>query len=244
MDKKIKILIGILVALLIVGPIVYTYLRNTEIEKKYSYVITNDSLNFEQEYEKLNETVSPSNDKEYLKVELPSYAPIKYTTYEEIFSILENGTGVIYFGFPECPWCRNLTPVLANSAIDYGIETIYYFNQYKDRDTLSLNKKGKVVTEKKGTEDYKKLVELLKDYLPEYRGLNDKTIKRLYFPTVLFVKDGKVLGLEQSLLSYTERVDGDPLIPMTQDEKTELANIFTDYYKQINPKTKLKATKS
>ena len=236
MDKKIKILIGILIALLIAGPIFYFILRDIEPKKEMNYIITNDSLNFEQEYEKLNKTVSPSNDKEYTTVELPSYTPIKYSSYEEIFGLLENGTGVIYFGFPECPWCRNLTPVLANSAINYGLETIYYLNNREDRNTLSLNKKGKIVTEKKGTEDYNKLVKLLKDLLPEYRGLKDSTIKRLYFPTVLFVKNGEILGLEQSLSSYSKRVDGDPLIPMTKEEQTELANIFTEYYKQIQPK--------
>ena len=59
---------------------------------------------------------------------------------------------------------------------------------------------------------------MLDDYLPEYKGLNNSKIKRLYFPTVLFVKDGKILGLEQSLSTYSERVDGDPYIPMNSEE--------------------------
>ena len=29
-----------------------------------------------------------------------------YRTLEEINNILENGTGLIFLGFPECPWCR------------------------------------------------------------------------------------------------------------------------------------------
>ncbi len=236
MDKKIKVLISIIIVLILLAPIFYFSLK--EKPEENTYTITNDSLSFEQEYEKLNNTISESNKKEYLTVDLPAYVPVKYTTYEEVFKILDNGTGVIYFGFPECPWCRNLTPVLASSAIDYGLDTIYYMSNQDDRNTLSLNKKKKVVTDKKGTKDYDKLVDLLKDHLPEYRGLNDKKIKRLYFPTVLFVKDGKVIGLEQSLSSYTTRVDGDALKPMSHEEKVELTEIFTEYFKQIQPKKK------
>ncbi|MDD2505007.1 MAG: hypothetical protein PHF21_01900 [Bacilli bacterium] len=231
MDKKLKIIIGILITLILCSPIFYNFIKDRKKDEQYSYVITNDSLNFKQEYEQLN-----SDTDKYLNVEIPSYVPIEYVDYDKIFEILDNGTGIIYFGFPECPWCRNLTPVLASSAIDYGIDTIYYFNKHEDRNSLSLNKKGKIVTDKKGTKEYNKLIDLLKEVLPVYRGLNDDSIKRLYFPTVLFVKEGKVLGLEQTLSTYAERIDGDPLIPMSKAEKDELSNIFKNYYKQIKPK--------
>ena len=78
-----------------------------------------------------------------------SNAPIKYLNYDEIFEILESKSGVIYFGFPECPWCRNIALPLVDSAMEYGLEKIYYLNNRLDRDTLSLDKKGKIVTEKK-----------------------------------------------------------------------------------------------
>ena len=29
-----------------------------------------------------------------------------YRTLEEINKILKNGTGIVYLGFPECPWCK------------------------------------------------------------------------------------------------------------------------------------------
>ena len=172
-----------------------------------------------------------------MDVNLVTNAPIKYSSYEEIFQILEKGTGVIYFGFPECPWCRNLVEPLINSATDYVIDNnIYYLNNREDRNTLTLTKKGKVKTEEKGTEDYLKLIEILDEYLPEYNGLKDKKIKRLYFPTVIFVKDGKVIGLEQSLTTYSNRVKEDAYKPMLETEKTELENIFKEYYKKLETK--------
>lgn len=29
-----------------------------------------------------------------------------YKSTEEIINILEHGTGIVYLGFPECPWCQ------------------------------------------------------------------------------------------------------------------------------------------
>ena len=167
----------------------------------------------------------------------PSYTitndSLKFKEEYENFDILDKGTGVIYLGFPECPWCRNLVPVLVDSALEEKVSPIYYLNISGDRNTLSLTKKGKIKTEKKGTEDYLKLVDILKDYLPVYDGLKDDSIKRIYLPTVIFVKDGKVLGLEETLESYSKRVDGNPYLEMNDYEKEELSNIFKDYYEKL-----------
>ena len=51
----------------------YNFIKNQTKENEKICNCTNDSLNFEQEYEKLNKTVNSNNDKEYLTVELSSY---------------------------------------------------------------------------------------------------------------------------------------------------------------------------
>lgn len=229
MSNKTKIITGVIVAIVLV---IMGYFMFHKKEEEPSYTITNDSLKFKEEYESLNGKDN-GNGKNYLSIDIKSYNPISYSSYEEIFNILDKGTGVIYLGFPECPWCRNLVPVLVNSALEEKIETIYYLNISNDRNKLSLTKKGKIKTEKEGTEDYLKLVDILKDYLPVYDGLNDKTIKRIYLPTVIFVKDGKVLGLEETLASYSNRVDGNPYLEMTDAEKEELSNVFKGYYAKL-----------
>ena len=111
--------------------------------------------------------------------------------------------------------------------------TIYYLNIKEDRNTLTLTKKGKIKTEKQGNENYLKLVDILKDYLPVYDGLNDETIKRIYLPTVVFVKDGKVIGVQESLESYQKRVENNPFDPMTEAEQKELSDIFKGYYSKL-----------
>ena len=69
--------------------------------------------------------------------------------------------------------------------------------------------------------------------MPVYDGLKDDSIKRIYLPTVIFVKDGKVLGLEETLESYNKRVDGNPYLEMNDSEKEELSNIFKGYYAKL-----------
>ena len=49
-----------------------------------------------------------------------------YRNLDEINKILENGTGVVYLGFPECPWCRGYIPYLNEVAINEHLDKIYY----------------------------------------------------------------------------------------------------------------------
>ena len=153
-----------------------------------------DSEKFETEYEKYNGEDTSYGGK-YLEVDISDNNGIKYSSYEEIFSILESGTGVIYFGFPTCPWCRNLVPVLLDAAKEAGIDTIYYLNNKEDRDIKELDDDGNVVIKENGSDDYYKLVDKLTSVLGEYEGLNDSSIKRLYYPTVIFVKNGKIVDV-------------------------------------------------
>lgn len=153
-----------------------------------------DNEKFEKEYEGYNGQEN-SYGGTYLEIDVDNKNVIKYSSYKEVFSLLENGTGVIYFGFPTCPWCRNLVPVLLDASKEAGIDTIYYFNNKEDRDIKELDEDGNIITTKEGTENYFKLVEKLEDHLGEYEGLNDSNIKRLYFPTVVFVKEGKIVDI-------------------------------------------------
>ena len=81
--------------------------------------INNDGLRFKEEYEALNSsiplTISENN-------------PIKYLDFDGVEQLFASGTGVIYFGFPSCPWCRNIIPVLFNTADRNNWDKIYYVN--------------------------------------------------------------------------------------------------------------------
>ena len=205
MEKKKILLLGILLIISLLG--IFVKLQNDSAN--------NDALKFKYEYENLNK-------KGYKEIKIPDDNQIKYSTYEEIIDILTSGTGVIYLGFPECPWCRNAVPVLLDSVSETGIETVYYFNALSIRDKKHLDENGNIVVDEKGTEEYKNLVNILYDYLGEYDGLNDSSIKRIYFPTVIFVKDGKVKGLHVSTVDS----QNNPNESLTIEQYDELKDIY------------------
>lgn len=192
----------------------------------------NDEIKFKKEYEQLNNKETKQG-KKYLTVNIKKNNKIKYSSFKEIENLLTNGTGIIYFGFPECPWCRNIIEPLIEASEESKINQIYYYNALEIRDIKHLNDNNEIITDKEGTTEYKKLIELMYNELGEYEGLNDKTIKRLYFPTVVFVKEGKIINMHISTLEEQT----DPYTPLTEKQKIKLKNIYkTNMLKIIETK--------
>lgn len=157
-----------------------------------------DAKKFKMEYEILNNRKSEYGNT-YLSLDIDSKNPIIYANAEDVINI-SNNTGVIYFGFSECPWCRSAVPALLDAAKENNIDKIYYFNLKDIRDILELDSNGEIKTVREKTEEYKKVYDALYDYLDVYDGLGDETIKRIYTPTVLFFKDGKLVYKRVSTL--------------------------------------------
>ena len=95
-----------------------------------------------------------------------------YRNIDEIINILEKGTGIVYLGFPECPWCQRYVKYLNEVAVDMGVEKIYYYNIHEDR--------------KNNTEKYQKIVSILDSYLQN----DEEGNKRIYVPSVIAIKKG------------------------------------------------------
>ena len=153
MKKKIIIIIGV-VLVIALGVLGYFYLnkeKNTNVDGK----------KFAAEY------TSVTEDNVFV-----------YRTIDEIINILEHGTGVVYLGFPECPWCTAYVPYLNEVAKANGVDKVYYYNIYNDR--------------KENNDNYKKLVDILKEYLK----FDEEGNKRIYAPSVIAVKDGEILDFD------------------------------------------------
>lgn len=181
-----------------------------------------DNIKFKNEYENLN------NQKGYVDIEIPKDNNVKYAKFDELMEFLNNGTGIVYFGFPECPWCRNALPVLLEAAKENEIQNVYYYNAKSIRDEKEL-KDGKIITNKKGTKEYYQLIDKLKDHIGAYEGLENDSIKRLYFPTAVFVMGGKIVGTHIGTVSSQE----DPSKPLTKKQKQELLDIYNKNIKKI-----------
>lgn len=191
--KKLMVVIDILLGAILVGVMtfgIYQYLKS-------------DGEKFKAEYEALNN--------ENVNINVSKNNPIKYVTLDEVFDIIQNKTGVIYFGFPGCPWCRNMIPVLFEVAKNNNIDTIYYFNPRN--------------VKKSDNDEYNKLKEILNEYLSE----DENGQKVLYVPDVYFIKDGKIVGHHLGTVDSQE----DPTISLTEEEKNELLDIFNELFEKI-----------
>ena len=192
-DKKTFVYIIVLI-ILIALTISLTFLLNKEPQP------TEDSLRFKEEYEALNSSI---------RMDIDESNPIKYASIRDVEQLLTSGTGVIYFGFPSCPWCRNIIPVLFDVAKENSYETIYYLNPREL---------------KSDTNNYNKLINLLSDYLEELDGN-----KVLYVPDVYFVKNGTIVG--HHLSSVDSQTD--PKVALTESQVDELSNIYQQLFDKI-----------
>ncbi len=126
---------------------------------------------FLDEYSKLN-------DKDHL---------IKNKTANEIFTASKNEEHfVLFFGFPECPWCQGIISALNETAKSMDIKEVWYWNPKEDRANLS--------------EDYLKMLDLvgLKRPINENGELETDIEKqtpgynRIAVPFIAVINSGKV----------------------------------------------------
>ena len=194
-----------------------------------------DSIRFKLEYESLNS----KND--YYKVRIDSNN-IKYSSYDEIFDVIKNKTGIIYFGYKECNDCRFAIETLLKTIKENSIDSkIYYLDNHMDRDSYVIDDE-KLVYEKddkgneiKGTDNYFKLLELLDKNLSDYViYLDNKKYevgeKRLHFPSIVFIKDGNVLDIVYA----TQDMDYNDLKTIYEDYLFDMYSNTCDTNKDIN----------
>ena len=94
----------------------------------------------------------------------------------EVLEKFESGSGLIFLGFQQCPWCQQLAPIVDEAAKAEGLDKIYYLDIRHARET--------------NDDTYKKLVEKLKPHL----RTDENGQPRVYVPDVTALKDGRVVG--------------------------------------------------
>ena len=115
-----------------------------------------------------------------------------YAEPAEILDIIDGGDGVVFLGFPECPWCQQLAPIIQEAAQSENIDKIYYLNIKESRAN--------------NDEVYQKLVTKLQDYLPK----DDDGNPRISVPDVTAYRGGQIVGrFEQEAANDGEQVTPD-----------------------------------
>lgn len=137
-----------------------------------------------------------------------------YRDINEIINILKYGTGVVYLGFPECPWCQRYVKYLDETAKEVGIEKIYYFNILEDREN--------------NTKEYQEIISILGDNLQR----DEEGNLRVFVPNVSFVVNGKIVGNDCETSLDTKGFD-EPDDYWNDEEVSELKNTLTGYMKEV-----------
>ncbi len=199
MDKKKAIAMSVAAILVCIASIIgiYTFPKKEDKPKEVT-----DALKFKEEY-----TLVPEDN------------VFVYRDYEEIIKIMEHGTGVVYLGFPECPWCQSYVVYLNEVAKEEGLDRIYYYNMREDR--------------KENNERYQKLVSILKGKLQ----FDEEGNERIYTPNISFHIDGKIIGNDYETSKDTHNLEK-PEDYWTKEEVSDLKKTLKSYIKQVvNAKT-------
>ena len=169
---------------------------------------------FVEEYTALNGQRAQSGAP-YLEVSLPGDHIFEYAEEDEIRQLLEDGDGVIYFGFPSCPWCRNAVSPLDEAGKAADLEQINYVNPSTMRDQAGAN------------EYYQLLLTELGEFAPEHPQQPGQ--RTILVPLVATVVDGDVVAAHLgSAPSQT-----DPSQALTDSQHAELLEIYGSHFSQI-----------
>lgn len=190
---------------------------------------SSDALKFKEEYESLNGQALGDTGLKYRSVAISEDNPFVYKTAGEIVKMIERRESfVVYFGFSNCPWCRSVIGTLINVAKDNGLSTIYYVDVKEIRDTMTIDESGNIITSKKGSDDYYKLLTLLEPVLDDYTLTNkagESVLageKRIYAPNVVSIVGGVAKELETGISA----LQTDAFMELTEEMVNETYNKF------------------
>ncbi len=223
----------LLILLLTLGIISLTACSNKTVK-------TNDAEKFKKEYESFN---GKKNDYfKYRELSIDEKNPFVYTTAEDIVKRIENKESfIVYFGDPECPWCRSVIEQAVKSAIENNVEKIYYvriwngFHNEILRDVYELKNENPTI-KSKGTEAYYKLLsyfdKLLEDYTltDENKNIVKINEKRIFVPSFISVKNGNAEELIEGISKKQENFNS----KLTDEIINEEKEIFDNFYAKPN----------
>jgi len=168
---------------------------------------SSDAIKFKEEYESLNNTVRESDGATYSSVDIPKNNPMKYVDLAGAIEVITKKSGILYIGANWCPWCRNAVEVLIESANKNNLNTIYYLDLSSYRNVWAVED-GRLLKTEEEKEGYYDLLKALDSVLEDetYKITKDgKTYdtkeKRIYMPTVVAIKSGKIIDYHVGTVS-------------------------------------------
>ena len=134
---------------------------------------------------------------------------IKYTTANEVLELLANNySGIIVYGFKQCPWCQAVVPYVNEIALEKGYQEVLYLDIKDMRDNPDSIEK----------EQYNKIFNLIKGKIgnPE----------KIFAPTITVLKEGKITSYSTGTVDSHQINENHILPPMTEEQIMELRQLF------------------
>lgn len=142
---------------------------------------------------------------EWIDGEIGDFQEITFSKALRLFK--EKGSGILYFGYDDCPFCERGVPVLNEAVRETGV-TVYYIDVYGPFQPTA--------------EEYEELM----GYIEEYMIEDSKGNKSFFVPWVIGVKNGGVTASHVSLVSDFSIENEES--QMNDSQKKELKEIYLD----------------
>jgi hypothetical protein len=184
-----------------------------------------EGTRFKSEYEQLNGQKDEDGNV-LCELTLPADGKIIYAEPEKICEAFENGTHVIYLGWPQCNWCRRMLPVLLDTVRDYPGVYIYYYNLKSARQAFESGGNDKLA------QVYRDIVSELEkddyDFTELVSYYEDGTMK-IPSSLVYFIREGEIIGVHRrTVASHLDAFE-----PLDDGQKKELAEIYRTYLEEM-----------
>ena len=142
--------------------------------------------------------------------------PFVETTFQEsIRMFTEKGSGILYYGRTNCPWCQRAVPVLDEVAQETGV-TIYYIDASQPLATAADGS----VDATKSQEVYQELL----GYISPILEKDEDGKPAFQIPEVIGVKNGEIVGHHLSLVDSFS-LDSENA-QMNDEQVAELKDIY------------------
>lgn len=152
------------------------------------------------------------NDYPQLEDKHHVYKEIEVT---DVIKMLEDKDSfTLVMGFPECPWCQAIMPVINDVAKENNCKKVYYLNIKDIRDN----------EESSGHSDY---LQLANNY---FKDALDIEKNRLNAPTFVKVEDGIMTKYHIDTVATHTINENMVLPPLTEEQLSELKTILKQFF--------------
>lgn len=185
-------------------------LKTPEADNKT--VIDNTEITYEEGTKTSNESGKPADMSGYRFLEEGKTTGFVNMSMSKALECMEEGTGIIYFGYTDCEWCQRAVPVLNDVANNENVGIFY----------VELN--DEVINNE---ENMEKFYELTDKWLEH----EDDGTPKFMTPFVVAVKEGTIVDAHIGTVDSFKIENSDS--NLDEEQYNELYRIYNLMYKKI-----------